>query len=150
MDKKTVTLWKEYNGIFNELKKQLNSTSNLTGDYAEHLVCDYLNGELLTASHKSADIKANGKLYQVKARKISEGKSTTQLGIIRSWDFDFLVVVLFDEKGDVKKAIIVPVDVAKRYAVANEYQKGYVISTTNDFITDEGNEDITDAMNERI
>ena len=84
------------------------------------------------------------------ARKISEGKSTTQLGIIRSWDFDFLVVVLFDEKGDVKKAIIVPVDVAKKYAVANEYQKGYVISTTNDFITDEGNEDITDAMKERI
>ena len=101
-------LWKEYNISTELLKQKLGRTSNLLGEYAEYLVNEHLKGELLTASNASADIAApNGKLYQVKSRKITSNL-TTQLSIIRSWNFDYLAVVLFDKKGSVIKGLICP------------------------------------------
>ena len=141
-------LWKSYNASSKLLKEKLGRTSNLVGEYAEYLVNEYLDGELLTASFASADIKApNGDFHQVKSRKISNGQ-TTQLGIIRSWDFDFLTVVLFDDNGSVVKGLIYPKSVAERYAVENEHQNGWVISTTKEFLDDDNKVDITQKIRE--
>ena len=83
-------LWKEYNISTELLKQKLGRTSNLLGEYAEYLVNEHLKGELLTASNASADIRTpNGEFYQVKSRRIT-GSLTTQLSIIRSWNFDYL------------------------------------------------------------
>jgi len=139
-------LWKNYNTSSKRLKEKLGRTSNLVGEYAEYLVNEYLNGELLTASHASADIKApNGDLHQVKSRKITNGL-TTQLGIIRSWNFDFLTIILFDDNGSVIKGLIYPKSIAEKYAVENEHQNGWVISTTNEFLNDENKLDITQII----
>ena len=139
-------LWKNYNTSSKLLKEKLGRTSNLVGEYAEYLVNKYLNGELLTASHASADIKApNGDLHQVKCRKIINGL-TTQLGIIRSWNFDFLTIILFDDNGSVIKGLIYPKSIAEKYAVENEHQNGWVISTTNEFLNDENKLDITQKI----
>jgi len=136
-------LWKQFNTSSTRLKEKLGRTSNLVGEYAEYLVKEYLNGELLTSSHASADIQApTGDLYQVKSRKISNGQ-TTQLGIIRSWNFDFLSIILFDDNGSVIKGLIYPKSIAEKYAVKIEYQNGWVISTTNEFLNDENKLDIT-------
>ena len=134
-------IWRDYNSSATLLKKKLNRTSNLVGDYAEFLINKYIDGELLKASHASADIKSKeGKLYQVKSRKATK---TTQLGIIRSWEFDFLAVVLFNENGNIFKALICPKEIAKNYAKENNHQNGWVISTTKDFINDSNQTDIT-------
>ncbi|MDD4490692.1 MAG: hypothetical protein PHD30_09370 [Paludibacter sp.] len=139
-------LWKEYNTSSKRLKEKLGRTSNFVGEYAEYLVNKYLKGELLTASHASADIKApNGDLHQVKSRKIINGL-TTQLGIIRSWNFDFLTIILFDDNGSVIKGLIYPKSIAKKYAVENEHQNGWVISTTNEFLNDGNKLDITQKI----
>ena len=139
-------LWKNYNTSTKRLKEKLGRTSNLVGEYAEYLVNEYLKGELLTASHASADIKApNGDLHQVKSRKIVNGQ-TTQLGIIRSWNFDFLTIILFDDNGSVIKGLIYPKSTAKKYAVENEYQNGWVITTTSEFLNDENKLDITQKI----
>ncbi|MBN2891601.1 MAG: hypothetical protein JXL97_07030 [Bacteroidales bacterium] len=139
-------LWKNYNTSSKQLKEKLGRTSNLVGEYAEYLVNEYLNGELLTASHASADIKApNGDLHQVKSRKITNGQ-TTQLGIIRSWNFDFLTIILFDDNGSVIKGLIYPKSIAEKYAVENEHQNGWVISITNEFLNDENKLDITQKI----
>lgn len=144
--KNIAELWKEYNGLTELLKQRLGRTSNLLGEYTEYLVNEYLNGELLTPSSTSADIKApNGDLYQVKSRKTSNNL-TTQLSIIRSWDFDYLAVVLFDKNGSVQRALICLKSVSKKYAVYNEHQNGWVISTTNNFISDENHIDITNQL----
>lgn len=136
------TLWKDYNSIANLLQEKL-QTSNIIGEYAEFLVRLYLEGELLTPSHPSADIKStNGQLYQVKSRKIRNGR-TTQLSIIRSWDFDFLTVVLFDHNGSIMKGMIYPKETAKKHAVANKYQNGWVITTNTKFLADPDKKDIT-------
>lgn len=146
--KEITDLWKEYNVSADLLKQRLGRTSNLLGEYAEYLVNEHLNGELLTASNASADIKTlNGKLYQVKSRKTTI-TLTTQLSIIRSWNFDFLAVVLFDKKGSVKKGLICSKSVSEQYGVYNEHQNGWVISTTNSFLNDKNHIDITNELRE--
>lgn len=71
----------------------------------------------------------------MKSRKI-KSSPTTQLNVIRSWDFDFLVVILFEASGAIKKAIQVPVEVAKEYGVPNSHQNGWVITTNKKFLND--------------
>lgn len=146
--KEIADLWKEYNISTELLKQRLGRTSNLLGEYAEYLVNEYLKGELLTASNASADIAApNGELYQVKSRKIT-GNVTTQLSIIRSWNFDYLAIVLFDKKGSVIKGLICPKVVSEQYGVYNEHQNGWVISTTSNFLNDQNHIDITNQLRE--
>ena len=89
-----IDLWKQYNEVSERLSEALGRTHNHVGDYAEHLINMYLNGSLLNISNESADIEKDGKLYQVKARKLNKG-TTTKLGVIRSWKFDYLAVIIF-------------------------------------------------------
>lgn len=139
-------LWLKFNEYSNKLAFALGRTSNIVGEYAEYLAHQYYGGKLLEISGVSADIKTdNGSLYQVKSRKI-KGTSSTQLNVIRSWEFDFLVVILFDNSGVVTKALEVPVVVAKEYGVPNSHQNGWVITTSQKFLNESRSKDITIAL----
>ena len=136
-------LWFKFNEYSNKLALALGRTSNIVGEYAEYIAHQYYGGSLLPASAVSADIKtSNGNLLQIKSRKIKKS-GTTQLGVIRSWNFDFLIVILFDENGKIIKAIEVPVEIAQIYAVPNKHQNGWIISTTKNFICDDRVKDIS-------
>jgi len=125
------------------LASALGRTSNIVGEYAEFIAYQYYGGNLLDISEASADIKGeNGKLYQIKSRKI-KGSSSTPLNVIRSWHFDFLVVILFNADGSIKKALEVPVEVAQEYGKRNHHQNGWVITTTLRFLNDARSKDIT-------
>lgn len=139
-------LWKSYSLISKLLKDELGRTSNIVGEYAEDLIKDYVGGELLPASSKSADIKSSqGKLYQVKSRVI-KGKMTGTLGTIRSWDFDYLATIIFDEYGNVTYAGIISKNDAKEFSNYTEHQNGNVISLSQKFINDKRNINITNAI----
>lgn len=139
-------LWGKYNYFSNEIVKSLERTNNIVGEYAEYLAQKFVGGKLLPPSHGSADVKSlNGLLYQVKSRKIDKIKSTS-LGIIRSWKFDFLCVILFDLNGSILIALEVPVEVAKEYAKDNSHQNGWVITTTQKFLLDDRNKNITKML----
>jgi hypothetical protein len=139
--------WKEYNDITMQLSDELGRSKNIVGEYAEYLIKEYLNGTLLGLSNKSADIEKDGVLYQVKARRIEDG-TTTQLGVIRSWDFDHLAVVIFDNYGIVKRAHIIPAAIAKEISVENSHQNGYVITTNRNFFSCRKYKDITKQIKE--
>ncbi|PCI44507.1 MAG: hypothetical protein COB41_04145 [Proteobacteria bacterium] len=139
------TLWLSFNEYSNKLVKALGRTNNIVGEYAEYLTLNYYGGKFLKASAASSDIKSsNGKLIQVKARKVS-GSSMSGIGlsIIRSWDFDFLVTIFFDASGRIKKVLEVPVEVAKEYGVENSHQHGWVITTNNKLLNDTRITDMT-------
>jgi hypothetical protein len=139
-------LWLKFNEYTNRLAAVLGRTSNIVGEYAEYLAHQLYGGRLLTASNCSSDLETeDGTRYQVKARKI-KGTPTTQLSVIRSWDFDYLVVILFDEHGSVMKALELPTNVAREYGVANAHQHGWVITTTRAFLTDPRSKDITKRL----
>ncbi len=136
------TAWLKFNEYENKLKGLLGGNSSV-GIYAEHLAHKYYGGTILGISHKSADIKSpKGKLYQVKSRKITK-TNCTKLGIIRSWDFHYLVVILFNAEGTIRNAIEFPMDVAKEYAAENKHRNGWVITTTTSFLNDNRATDIT-------
>ena len=112
-------LWNKYNEYSQKLADALGRTNNIVGEYAEYLAQRYTGGELLPLSNISADLEAeDGTLYQVKSRKI-QGNLTTQLNVIRSWNFDFLFVILFVPDGAVEKALLSPASVAQEYARKN-------------------------------
>ena len=136
-------LWLKFNEYSNKLASALGRTSNIVGEYAEHLAHKHYGGRLLEISGSSADIETNdGTLYQVKSRKI-KGTPSTQLNVIRSWDFDYLVVILFNANGAVTKALEVPVEIAKEYGAANKHQNGWVITTSQKFLNDRRSKNIT-------
>lgn len=140
------SLWRKFNVTANELSIALGRTKNIVGEYAEHLANQYYQGNLLKVSGASADIEMpDGTLYQVKSRKLS-GSPTTQLNVIRSWDFDFLVVILFDEIGDVYRAIELPMLAAREYAKESVRQGGGIITTSRAFLCDPRGKDITKAL----
>lgn len=139
-------LWLKWNDYANRLAAAPGRTSNIVGEYAEHLAHQHYGGRLLEVSGHSADIEtADGVRCQVKSRKI-KAVATTQLNVIRSWDFDYLVVILFDEAGVVTKALEVPVAVAQEYGAPNSHQNGWVITTTQKFLGDDRSRDITEEL----
>jgi hypothetical protein len=145
-----IELWKKYNEYSKRLSFALGRTGNVVGEYAEYLAWKYTGGSLFNASNASADIQAlDGTLYQVKSRKI-DGTPITQLGVIRSWEFDFLFVILFDRDGLVLKSIISPVSIAKEYGKKNDHQNGWVITTTNKFLCDPRSTDITEHVKKLV
>ena len=138
-----ISLWKNYNNASFLLTKAMGGTANEVGEFAEHLVCKYYNAKQLEASQKSADlITEDGKLIQVKSRKI-EQLTSTNLNVIRSWDFNILVVVLFSKVGNILKAIEIDSIIAKQLAKFNTHQNGYILTTSKELLENNRSKDIT-------
>ena len=77
-------------------------TNNIEGDFTEDLIAAFYGGKLETASHKAYDFTVDSKRYQVKVRVAKKGKITGSLSDIHHWEFDYLVVVLYNEDGTIK------------------------------------------------
>lgn len=78
-------------------------TNNTLGDYAEYLVCKAIGLTLTQGSKKGIDaIDKLGKTYQIKARRVSARTSTPTIKSLRSFEFDFLILVLFNEDYSIK------------------------------------------------
>jgi len=88
----------------------------------------------------------DGSTIQVKAR-MPRQTLTTSLGVIRSWDFDYLVAVLFSTDGAVIKAVELDVESARGIATPNKLQNGWVITTTSEFLEHPSARTITDGLN---
>ena len=138
--------WMKFIEHLNKMKRMINGTSNITGDYAEFLVSKLYNAKKMPNSNKGYDlITSDGKRIQVKSRFVSSGHKSKPLNIIRSWDFEFLVVVLFNEDGSLYQVVEKDVGKAKELSDANDYQNGGIVRTTKDFLS---GIDITDKTEE--
>ena len=141
-----VSLWKNFNNASTLLTKAMCGTANEVGEFAEILANKYYDGEQLPASNKSADIKTkDGKFIQVKSRKIEKLK-TTSLNVIRSWDFDLLVVIIFNKEGNILKAIEIDSKTAEALATRNEHQNGKVLTTNQELLENPKSKDITNQL----
>lgn len=150
MDTNFLSAWFNYNKYFKQISQIMKGTKNIIGEFAENIACLYYKTEKITASQKSYDIiKNDGKKVQVKSRRLDKIKAT-KLNVIRNFDFDILLVILFSEDGYILKAIEMDVKYAKIFAKENKYQHGYIITTTNDFLYGIHAKDITKELEELL
>lgn len=141
-------------GIYGQVLEELNerkvirSANAPTGDYAEWLVQRALGGELQPNSNKSADLIANKKKIQIKARILSDPKKSgqRQLSPFRSWAFDDAVIVLFDRRYNVHRATRIKVAELKAVAKKDKWVSGHRVVARNALL-DRGH-DITEKLRE--
>ena len=124
--------------ILRELRSRgtIRSGNAPAGDYAELLVQRATSGALAPKSQKSWDVLTpDGRRLQVKARVITPENPSRQLSPIRSWDFDELVIVLFDDYFDLTHAVFLEQAVAKAASTWNEHVKGWRLFATGTLMT---------------
>jgi hypothetical protein len=66
--------------------------------------------------------------------------------VIRNYDdnqFDYLIVVIFDEHFCVKEAYMLPRDTVKPYARYNKHQNGYILIAKGTALSDKDTKNIT-------
>ena len=119
------------------------------GDYAEWLVSKKLNLTLEHNSKKGFDaLDKNEKRYQIKSRW-ERGKTTPnsrQLNVIRNYEekqFDFLIIVIFDGKFNVKEAYCIPHKIIGKYGKYKSHQNGYVLTVCRNLLADKNIKNIT-------
>lgn len=142
-----VKLWKKYNESSNKLITAMGRTKNSVGEFAEELVQQYyinkgFKATLLTPSNIGADLELNdGKQIQIKARKM-EKVHATQLSDIRHWNFDYLVVVIFDMDGNVARAIEIPKNDAQKISKQKKSSNCFILTTSNALLNHKNAKDI--------
>ena len=130
------TEWLKYVASTEAIKRAMNCTANVTGDFGEFLIADVFGYTKARNSEKTIDLKDKaGKTYQIKTRKVQADNTTTSLGICRSLKFDYLISILLAPNGAVLKILK-----HRRKKLAdfipkskNVHQGGYVFVTTQEF-----------------
>ena len=153
--KSSIELMNMYADILAELNSRnvVRTYNSPVGDYAEWLVAEKLGLILEHNSQKGYDAydPETGLRYQIKSRW-ERGAASTQsreLNVIRNYDddqFDYLVIVIFDERFGVKEAYMLPHDNVKPYARYNKHQNGYVLVAKGAVLLDKDTENITGRL----
>ena len=150
--KSSIELMNMYAEILAELnsRKVVRTYNSPVGDYAEWLVAEKLGFVLEHNSQKGYDAydPKTGLRYQVKSRweRGAASVQSRELNVIRNYDdnqFDYLIVVIFDEHFGVKEAYMLPHDTVKPYARYNKHQNGYILIAKGAVLTDKETKNIT-------
>jgi hypothetical protein len=110
------------------------------GDYAEWLVARTVGGTLTPNSTKSYDVHVaqSGERIQVKCRIVVHPtrRSERQLSPFRSWEFDSVVVVLFDEEFGVRRMTKLPRALVRAAAKNQAHVNGDVVFAVDSLLDD--------------
>lgn len=154
-NKSSVELMNMYAEILGELNRRnvVRTYNSPVGDYAEWLAAEKLSLRLEHNSKKGYDaIDPNtGYKYQIKSRR-ERGIPTNQsreLNVIRNYDenqFDYLVILIFDERFDVKEAYLLPHHIIKKHVQYNKHQNGYIVIAKGSILNDPETKNITSSF----
>lgn len=150
--KSSVDLMNMYAEILAELKNRdvVRTYNNPVGEYAEWLVKEKLGFKLEPNSKKGYDAydSKTGYRFQVKSRweRGAASAQSRELNVIRNLDdnqFDYLIVVIFDDHFGVKEAYMLPHDTVKTYARHSEHQNGHILIAMGAVLADKDTKNIT-------
>lgn len=124
-----------YADILQELNDRhvVRTHNSPVGDYAEWLVAQKMNLTLAPNSEKGYDAIAQGIRYQIKSRWVHKdaGPQGRLLNVIRNYEdnqFDYLIVLIFDQRFYVKEAYQIPHGLIKEYGRYSKHQNGYLLT----------------------
>jgi len=130
----TTDLNQTYVAIQDELKAREVATSgnSLTGQLGEHLFIRAFGWEPAAPSQAGFDAMDGPLRIQIKARRLSEGGGSKQLGAIRDLDgFDVLAVILFSHDYEVVAAALIPAEVVRTNADYNSHTNSWRLMFTD-------------------
>lgn len=144
-------LFARYGAILRELRRRevVRTNDAPAGGWAEYLICRYLAGTAAPKSEKSWDVlAADQRRIQVKARVVFDpgNRSQRQLSSLRSFSFDMLAVVLFDDLHAVWRAVLLPVDEVKKHARPDPHVNGQRLMATDTLLNLVAATDITEEL----
>ena len=118
-----------------------------TAGYAEILAAAHYRGSRQTSDDRWDCVTGDGRRVLVRAliAPITGEGAGRRLPAVRSWDFDLLLVVLFDGSYGMARATEIPVSLAEAAASFAPSSNGYVLHATDEFL-DEAGTDITEAL----
>lgn len=123
------------------------TANNPVGDYAEHLFCRAFGWQIVPNSVKGYDAAdAEGRRYQIKARRLTARNGSRQLSPIRGLDddhFDQLAAVLFDRDFAVAKAAIIPRQLVAGQSRYSSHVNGHLFILRDSVWTVPGVRDVT-------
>lgn len=154
-NKSSIELMNLYAEILTELndREVVRTYNSPVGDYAEWLVADKLGLKLEHNSKKGYDAydTKTELRYQIKSRW-ERGKQTRhsrELNVIRNYNdnqFDYLIIVIFNEHFEVKEAYLLPHETIKLYARFSKHQNGYILIAKGDVLEDVNTINITTKL----
>ena len=141
-----------YRHILRELRVRgvLGTDEQPTAGYAELLVASHYQGSRTPEGGTPWDVLAgDGRRLKVRAQipAVTGDGPSRALAAIRSWDFDLLLVVLFEDTYGIARAIEMPASAAESAASFAPKRNGYVVLATDEFLAEHGT-DITAALQE--
>jgi hypothetical protein len=151
-EQSTFELFALHRAVLGELRTRgvVRTDNNPAGDYAEYLVAAALNAKLSPNSEKSWDmVEPGGRCIQVKSRVVSDPPRSgqLQLGVIRSFEFDDLVIVLLDERDlTVRRAVRIVVDVVRELGGYSGHVNGFNVHARPSLLNDPRVTDITETL----
>lgn len=126
------------------------SKNNPVADYAEWLVAHALGLTLVAKSSKGHDaVDADGRRYEVKARRVTGDNGSRQLSAIRRLDechFDWLVGVLFAKDFSVMRAAKIPRSVVCEHVTLSKHTNASKFILRDQVWSLAGVEDLTDVI----
>jgi hypothetical protein len=144
-------LFARYGAILRELRRRdiVRTNDAPAGGWAEYLVCRCLAGTPAPNSEKSWDVLTpdHGRI-QVKARVVFDrsNRSQRQLSSLRSFSFDMLAVVLFDDLHAVWRAVLLPVGEVQKHARPDRHVNGHRLLATDALLNVVAASDITEDL----
>jgi hypothetical protein len=145
-------LLKLHADIADELRDReiLRSSNNPTADVAELLFCRAFGWTQAAQSHPSADATcAEGKLYQIKGRRVTSLKGSRQLGALRKLSdggFHYLAAVLFAPDYSVTRAAIIPHELVLKNSVYVKHTNAWKFMLRDASWTWPGVRDVTEEL----
>jgi uncharacterized protein (UPF0248 family) len=84
-------------------------------------------------------VDLDGAKYQIKCRRLTKKSTSIQLSAIRNLqikDFDFLIVILFNEKIEIHRVLKIPYQIIINYAQFRQHVNAHILTLRNNFYLD--------------
>ena len=140
-----------HNNVAQELRRRniTRSANNPTGDVAELLFCRAFNWTQEGNSKKGYDALDGAIRYQIKGRRLNQGKGSRQLSALRDIDgkhFDYVGAILFNMDYTVWRAAIIPYDIIRANVRRSPHTNSHLFFLGDQFWDEPNVRDVTEEL----
>jgi len=139
-----------HSSIMSELRRRelVRTANNAVADLGELLFCTGLGWQRQDKQGKDIDaVTQNNERVQIKSRRMTRDKDASRSGTIRDKNgWDLVALAMFNPDFSLKRAVIIPRDIALQHLRWSNRQQGWYISLTKTFWSEPDLIDVSDTL----